>query len=90
MFALYFKIVVKNATLSPKKLYLGFDTIPCLAMSSIGINMSLKRIESTVKFSQPKSSTELYSFLGLINYFRDHIPRHSNHFLGLVLNIVIN
>jgi len=28
-------------------------------------------------FSQPNTSTELYSFLKLANFFKDHIPQHS-------------
>ena len=39
--------------------------------------MTQIRIESTIQFSQPNSLIKLYSFLGLVNYFRDHIPQHS-------------
>jgi hypothetical protein len=39
--------------------------------------MSQKRIQSTIQFEKPTTLTELYSFLGLVNYFRDHIPQHS-------------
>ena len=69
----------KNVTLSAKKLYLSFDTVQFVGheLDSTGINMTQKRIESTIQFAQPNSLTELYSFLGLVNYFRDHIPQHS-------------
>ena len=68
----------KNVTLSAKKLYLGFDTVQFVGheLDSTGINMTQKRIESTIQFAQPNSLTELYSFLGLVNYVRDHIPQH--------------
>jgi len=46
-------------------------------LDTTSINMTQKRIESTTQFAQPKSLTELYSFLGLVNFFRDHIPQHS-------------
>jgi len=78
MFALYFKSVVKILTLSAKKLYLGFDIVPFVGhgLDSTGINMTQKRIERTIQFVQPKSLTELYSFLGLVNYFLDPILNH--------------
>jgi len=61
-----------------KKIYLGFDSVLFVGeLDSTGINMTQKRIESTIQFSQPNSLTELYSFLGLVNYFRDYIPQHS-------------
>jgi hypothetical protein len=39
--------------------------------------MTQKRIESTINFVKPTTLTELQSFLGLVNYFRDHIHQHS-------------
>ena len=47
-------------------------------LDSTGINMSQKRVQSTINFAKPVTLTELYSFLGLVNYFRDHIPQHSS------------
>ena len=68
----------KNVTLSAKILYLGFDTVPFVGHElDSSVNMTQKRIESTIQLAQPNSLTELYSFLGLVNYFRDHIPQHS-------------
>ena len=45
-------------------------------LDSTGINMSQKRIQS-IQFVKPTTLTELYLFLGLVNYFRDHISQHS-------------
>ena len=69
----------KTVTLSGKKLYLVFDTVPFVGheLDATGINMSQKRIQSTILFEKSTTLTELYSFLGLVNYFRDHIPQHS-------------
>jgi hypothetical protein len=71
---------VKNVTLSAKKLHLGFDTLPFVGhdIDSTGLNMTKKRIDSTINFATPGNLKELQSFLGLVNYFRDHIPGHSN------------
>ena len=69
----------KTVTLSAKKLYLGFDTVPFVGheLDATGINMTQKRMQSTILFEKPTTLTELYFFLGLVNYFRDHIPQHS-------------
>ena len=77
MYVPYFKNVV---TLSAKELYLSFDTVPFVGheLDSTGINMSQKRVKSTINLVKPVALIELYSFLGLVNYFRDHIPQHSS------------
>ena len=40
--------------------------------------MSSKKIKGVTDFPMPRKTTELRSFLGLTNYFRDHVPNHSN------------
>ena len=40
--------------------------------------MSSKKITGVTDFPMPRKTTELRSFLGLTNYFRDHVPNHSN------------
>jgi hypothetical protein len=57
---------------APKIEFVGHD------IDSEGINMSKKRIESTVNIREPDSLTELYQFLGVVNFFHDHIPNHSD------------
>jgi hypothetical protein len=42
-----------------------------------GINMSTERIKSAVDIEKPTSLRELYQFVGVANYFRDHIANHS-------------
>ena len=39
--------------------------------------MSQKRIESTIAFYKPTSLKELHSFMGVVNYFKDHLRDHS-------------
>ena len=41
--------------------------------------MTKARIESTVAFTKPGLLKELSSFLGVVNYFRDHFRNHSQH-----------
>ena len=58
---------------------IGFDTIPFVGhdIDARGINMSQKRIESTIAFSKPTSLKELQSFMRVVNYFKDHLRDHS-------------
>ena len=55
-----------------------FDTVQFVyhELDSTGINMTQKRIGSTIQFTQSNSLTELYSLLEMINYFLDHIPQY--------------
>ena len=46
-------------------------------IDSEGINMSQKRVESTIDVIRPTNLKELYSFIGVVNYFHDHIPHHA-------------
>jgi RNase H-like domain found in reverse transcriptase len=40
--------------------------------------MSETKINSVIDFPKPSNNTNLRSFLGLANYFRDFVPNHSN------------
>jgi hypothetical protein len=62
-----------------QKIAIGFDTVPFVGheISATGINISKKRTESPISFSKPNSLKELQSFLGLVNYFKDHQREHS-------------
>jgi hypothetical protein len=69
----------KSVTLRAKKLFMGFDKVSFVGhdLDASGISMSQKRVESAINFAKPTTLTELQSFLGLVNYFRDHIHQHS-------------
>jgi hypothetical protein len=43
-----------------------------------GITMSETKIKSVIDFPKPLNITNLRSFLGLANYFRDFVPNNSN------------
>lgn len=47
-------------------------------ISREGIIVSQKQIQGVVDFPQPMVNTQLRSFLGFVNYFRDHVPNHSD------------
>ena len=42
-----------------------------------GVTFSRKKLDSVVDFPLPKTQEHLKSFLGLANYFRDHIKNFS-------------
>jgi len=42
-----------------------------------GLTFSKEKIDSVANFEKPKTAKQLKSFLGLCNYFRDHIRDHS-------------
>jgi hypothetical protein len=69
----------KNVTLNPQKVKLGLNQVEFVGheINQIGLNMTRKRIENTVNLKKPTNLKELYSFLGVANYFRDHIRNHS-------------
>jgi transposase InsO family protein len=77
--AIFERCRLKNVTLNAKKLKLGDYTAEFVGhtIDASGLNMTQKRIESTIAFAQPKSLKELQSFLGLVNYFKDHLRDHS-------------
>lgn len=53
-------------------------------ISREGIVVSQKQIKGVVDFPQPLVNTQLRSFLGFVNYFRDHVPNHSDTVAPLI------
>ena len=77
----------RNVTLNAKNLNakIEFDTIPFVGhdIDAKGINMSQKRIESTITFCKPTSLKELQSFMVSSTTLRTTcviIPRWLNHY----------
>ena len=70
----------KNIFLKAAKTKLGMSTVDYVGkqVSKDGITMSPKKIRGVQDFPMPLKVTELRSFLGLTNYFRDFVPNHSN------------
>ena len=70
----------KNIKLKASKCKFGLKQVEYVGrqISKDGISMSKKKINSVTDFPQPVVLTQLRSFLGLANYFRDFVPNHSN------------
>ena len=60
-----------DVILNPKKFHLGLTTNSFVGheIDSLGINMSQKRVESTIDVILPTNLKERYSFIGLVNCF---------------------
>jgi len=64
---------------NPKKCYFGMPSVDFVGhhITADGITFSPQRIQGVLDIIQPTYEKELKKFLGVINYFRDHIPNHS-------------
>jgi hypothetical protein len=65
-----------KVTLNPKKCRFGMASVEYVGhvISADGITFSDEKRGKVLEFPLPRTQTELQAFLGLINYFRDHIP----------------
>ena len=71
----------KGVIMSAKKLVVGITKVHFVGheVDTLGLNMSQAQIDGTIAFTKPATLKELSSFLGLVNYFRDHLQNHSRH-----------
>lgn len=69
-----------NIFLKAKKCKFGLIKVEYVGkeISRLGLTMSEEKIQNVLDFPQPKNNTQLRSFLGLSNYFRDFVPNHSH------------
>ncbi len=69
----------RNVSLNPKKCTLGSKEIEFVGhvIDSEGLRMSEEKRSKVIDFKKPVIAKGLKSFLGLANYFRDHIRNHS-------------
>ena len=67
-------------TLNPKKCKLGLSQVEYVGhtISHEGVSFSKEKREKVLTFPLPERSKELMAFLGLVNYFRDHVPDMTN------------
>jgi hypothetical protein len=65
--------------LNPDKCVLGVNEIEYVGhvVNQYGITMSREKISKVLNFPIPTKLKELRSFLGLVNYFRDHVPQYA-------------
>ena len=68
-----------NITLNPSKCQLGVSQVEYVGhtINSGGLHFTRGKLDSVLKFPRPETKKQLKSFLGLANYFRDHIRNHS-------------
>ena len=68
-----------NIFLNPDKCVLGVNELEYVGhvLNEHGLSMSEEKIRTVLDFPVPTKIKELRSFLGLANYFRDHVNHHS-------------
>jgi transposase InsO family protein len=61
--------------INPKKCSFGLDRIECVGhtISAEGVTFSREKREKVLTFPKPVRMKEMLQFLGLVNYFRDHV-----------------
>ena len=66
-------------TLNPSKCSLGMSQIEFVGhtMNEHGLHFTESKLDSVLNFPRPETKKQVKSFLGLANYFRDHIKNHS-------------
>lgn len=72
----------KNLSLNEEKCEYEKESLAFLGhqVSAAGLNIEDQKVKDVRQFRSPRNTTELKSFLGLVNYVRDYIP----HFADLM------
>ena len=65
-----------NISLNPKKCRLGLESVEFVGhvISAEGITFSEEKRLKVLNFPPPVNGKQMLGFLGLVNYFRDHLP----------------
>jgi len=76
---LFQRLLERDITLNPEKARLALQEIEYVGhvINSQGLTMSREKIQKVLDFPLPTVGKQLKSFLGLANYFRDHVPNAS-------------
>jgi hypothetical protein len=66
-------------TLNPLKCKIGLTTVEYVGhtIDKNGLHFTRDKLDSVLNFPRPETKRQIKSFLGLANYFRDHIKNHS-------------
>ena len=69
----------KNITVNPDKCQMGLTEVEYVGhtINKDGISFSREKLSKVINIDLPTTSKGLKSFLGLANYFRDHVRNHS-------------
>ena len=65
----------KRITFNPKKCRFGLSSVEYIGhtIDSEGIHFSRKKLDSILDFEIPATQARMRSFIGFVNYFRDHV-----------------
>ena len=68
-----------NILLNPNKIQLGLSEVEYCGrtLNEEGMSFSKKKRDKVFDFDKPETQSQLKSFLGLTNYFRNHVPMYS-------------
>ena len=68
-----------NITCNPKKCKIGLEEIEYVGhvINKDGITFSREKLQKVIDVPVPETCKQLRSFVGLANYFRDHVENHS-------------
>jgi hypothetical protein len=67
-------------TLKPSKCKFGLALVEYCGkqIDQSGVSMSKKKIKKVLDFPKPTTAHQMKQFVGLVNYFHDHVPHHSH------------
>jgi hypothetical protein len=68
-----------NVTLNPENSAIGMNRAEYVGhlIDSEGMHFTRTKLDSIARFKEPRTMSEVKHFLGLANYFRDHVPNFS-------------
>ena len=68
-----------NITVNPNKCQIGLEEVEYVGhvINSEGIKFSPEKLQKVINIDLPENCKGLKSFVGLVNYFRDHVSNHS-------------
>ena len=69
----------KGITLNPDKAQIGLRKLEFVGheIDHSGLRMSERKVQKVLEFPKPRLGKQLKKFLGLTNYFRDHVVNYS-------------
>ena len=75
------RLMLKGITANPDKCHFGLTQIEYVGhlINYLGMHFSEEKLNKVLHFDRPHTQAGMKSFLGLINYFRDHVE----HFAGI-------
>ncbi|SAL99780.1 hypothetical protein, partial, partial [Absidia glauca] len=73
------KLTSVNLILNPDKCHFAQLSVYLLGfcVSNKGLSLDIRKVTNVQQWPTPKTGNEIERFLGVVNYFRDHIPQVS-------------